>query len=174
MTDPSFFYQDFCHLSVPGYDGYAKVAIVPEQRRPLHLGAHPRLLLLLVLLVLVLLLALNPLGLLTVTPPANSSLTSTCTHFNSLTYSQLTVAIILRTRTQTPRTPWTRRQIPEIKRPKLKVRMLNAQLLPDKKQLQRETPHCKFWRDDCNSVFEGCFFRDPWCRLACALLRHPW
>ena len=145
---------------------------MPEQRRPLHLGAHPRLLLLLVLLVLVLLLALNPLGLLTVTPPANSSLTSTCTHFNSLTYSQLTVTIILRTRTQTPRTP--RRQIPEIKRPKLKVRMLNAQLLPDKKQLQRETPHCKFWRDDCNSVFEGCFFRDPWCRLACALLRHPW
>ena len=31
------------YLGVPWYDRDAKVAVVPEQRRPLHLGAHPDL-----------------------------------------------------------------------------------------------------------------------------------
>ena len=47
------------HLSVPGYDGDAKVAVVPEQRRPLHLGAHHQQLLLLLLVLVLLLLALD-------------------------------------------------------------------------------------------------------------------
>ena len=123
--------EKYNHLGVPGYDGYAKVSVVPEQRRPLHLGAHPQpvqLLLLLLVLVLVLILVLLllvlvlvlllALGLLTVTLPANSSLTSTLTHFSSSLFHSfhLIDAII----------PQTQRLTPEIKLgPLLKVKMLN-------------------------------------------------
>ena len=188
------------HLSVPGYDGYAKVAIVPEQRGPLHLGAHPQHLLLLLLLVLVLLLLLvlvlvllllvlafllapNPLGLLPVTPPANSSLTSTCTLTHSLIFTAFTDHCCNHPPdSETADTSDSKSDASEIKQPLLKVKMLNAQCSCSqiKSSWDGKPDICKFWRDNYIFVFGGWFslgtlgvgWLAPYCGTP-GTVRHP-